>query len=123
MVLHGIAMVLVKLVGLFPSTASNGISASTMPFVPASMLMTPTASSPFPASARKAAADAKTNLCPMNFIAEYYTTFSRHCDSFVVRTENENSLRNILVRGLSFWVFECLSWSGECGVGELELEI
>jgi hypothetical protein len=26
----------------------------------------------------------------------------RHCHGFVVRTENENPLRNILIRGLSF---------------------
>jgi hypothetical protein len=87
MELHGIAMVLVKLAGPFPPNALNGISASTMPFVPVSMLMTPTASSSFPTSARKAAAAAKTNLCPMNFIGEYYTTFSRHCHSFVEQSE------------------------------------
>jgi hypothetical protein len=77
MELHGIAMVLVKLAGPFPPNALNGISASTMPFVPASMLMTPTASSSFPTSARKATATAKANLCQINFISEYYTTFPR----------------------------------------------
>ena len=30
----------------------------------------------------------------------------RHCHAFVVRTENENPLRNILIQCLSVWVFE-----------------
>ena len=42
-----------------------------------------------------------------------------------MRTENENPLRNILVRGLGFGVFGCLSWRDEleleCGIGDLRI--
>ena len=49
----------------------------------------------------------------------------RHCHGFVVRTENENPLRNILIRGLGIWFFECLSWRDELelesGIGDLRI--
>ena len=49
-----------------------------------------------------------------SWTAKYYITFPRQFHGFVAQSENENSLRKILIQCLSFWVgVESWSWRVE----------
>jgi hypothetical protein len=85
---------------------SKKTSTNVLQFSFVNLLLFSTASSPFPANARKTAATAKANLCPMNFIAGYYNILSPAVVTGLLREPKLRILCGTFLFGV--WVFECL---------------